>query len=107
MNSNSVRDGQPQHSNQPSNSPSYDLQAIKRPVGLAPFAQRVQLSSDGFCACPFHSGDSDKSFHVVQKKMARSSAHASQPAARVLTPSNLSRNTMTCKRAKPSANWST
>ena len=41
MNSNSVRDGQPQHSNQPSKSPSYDLQAIKRQVGLAPFAQRV------------------------------------------------------------------
>jgi hypothetical protein len=68
MNSNSVRDGQPQHSNQPSKSPSYDLQAIKRQVGLTPFAQRVHLSSDGFCACPFHNGDSDKSFHVVQKE---------------------------------------
>ena len=67
MNSNSVRDGQSQR-NKTSKSPSYDLQAIKRQVGLSPFTQRLHLSPDGFCACPFHNGDSDKSFHVVQKE---------------------------------------
>ena len=67
MNSNAARDGQSQHSNKSSKPPSYDLQAIKRQVGLAPFTQRIHLSSDGFCPCPFHHGDGDKSFHVVQK----------------------------------------
>jgi hypothetical protein len=48
--------------------PSYDLQALKKQVGMNPFSQRIHLSSDGFSACPFHSGDSDKSFHIVQKE---------------------------------------
>jgi AAA domain/CHC2 zinc finger len=47
---------------------SYDLQELKRQVGIAPFSQRIQISSDGFSPCPFHSGDSDKSFHIVQKE---------------------------------------
>src|SRR3984957_8277453 len=47
---------------------SYDLQELKRQVGITPFSRRIQISSDGFSACPFHSGDSDKSFHIVQKE---------------------------------------
>ena len=56
-----------QHSNSKQKA-SYDLQALKKQVGIAPFDQRIHLSHDGFCACPFHQGDSDKSFHVVQKE---------------------------------------
>jgi hypothetical protein len=46
----------------------YDLQEIKRQVGITPFSQRIQIDSDGYSACPFHNGDSDKSFHIVQKE---------------------------------------
>jgi hypothetical protein len=68
-----------QHSNKPSvaapngvrlqeKAASYDLQELKRQVGITPFSQRISLDSDGFSACPFHNGDSDKSFHIVQKE---------------------------------------
>lgn len=43
-----------------------DLRDLKRAVGMEPFAARIQLSEDGFAKCPFHNGDSDKSFHIVQ-----------------------------------------
>ena len=39
---------------------------MKRAVGMEPFAARISLSEDGFAKCPFHDGDSDKSFHIVQ-----------------------------------------
>src|ERR1700730_12936367 len=42
-----------------------DLQELKRKVGILPFAQRIKIDSKGFSACPFHSGESDTSFHVV------------------------------------------
>lgn len=68
----------PQHSNKPScqtpqgvksqEKPSYDLQELKKQVGITPFSQRIQLDSNGYSACPFHNGDSDKSFHIVQKE---------------------------------------
>ena len=44
-----------------------DLQALKKQVGLTPFSQRLPLN-EGFAACPFHNGDGEKSFHVVQKE---------------------------------------
>ncbi len=64
MNTTAARNGQAP----PSTKPSYDLQALKKQVGVTPFSQRLHLSSDGFCPCPFHNGDGDKSFHVVQKE---------------------------------------
>src|ERR1700678_1450077 len=67
-----------QHSNKPSaaspkgvklqEKASYDLQELKRQVGITPFSQRLHISSAGFSACPFHNRDSDKSFHIVQKE---------------------------------------
>jgi len=47
--------------------PQYDLQALKKQVGAAPFLQRIQFDEDGYSACPFHNGDSNKSFHLVEK----------------------------------------
>lgn len=51
----------------PSNKPSYNLPEIKKQAGVLPYSQRLHLV-DGFCSCPFHNGDGDKSFHVVQKE---------------------------------------
>jgi hypothetical protein len=45
-----------------------NLQELKRQVGLTPFSRRIHLSSDGYSPCPFHNGDGQKSFHVVQKE---------------------------------------
>jgi len=53
-------------SSQPTITPN--LQELKRQVGLTPFSQRVRLSSDDYSPCPFHNGDGEKSFHVVQKE---------------------------------------
>ncbi len=47
---------------------SYDLQELKKQVGITPFDQRISLDNDGFSACPFHNGNSEKSFHIVQKE---------------------------------------
>ena len=47
--------------------PKYDLQELKRQVGITPFEQRLNFD-DGFSKCPFHDGDGEKSFHVVQKE---------------------------------------
>lgn len=45
------------------------MQEIKRHAGITPFADRLPLlSNDGFSKCPFHDGDGEKSFHVVQKE---------------------------------------
>jgi hypothetical protein len=38
---------------------------LKQRAGIIPFARRLKLVA-GFCACPFHEGDSDKSFHVFR-----------------------------------------
>jgi hypothetical protein len=46
-----------------SNKPSYDLQALKREVGVRPFEQRLHFD-DGFTKCPFHNGDGEKTFHI-------------------------------------------
>ena len=46
----------------------YDIQELKRQAGMTPFAERLDLDSNGFCGCPFHDSDSDKSFHVVPKE---------------------------------------
>ena len=57
---------------QPSNKPrppQYNMQEIKRHAGITPFADRLPLlSKDGFSKCPFHNGNGEKSFHVVQKE---------------------------------------
>ena len=45
-----------------------DLQELKKQVGITPFSQRIRLSSDGYSPCPFHGGDGEKSFHIVQKE---------------------------------------
>ena len=65
--SNKVSAAAPKGVNSQDKKPSYDLQALKKQAGLRPFSDRVHLSEDGFTACPFHNGDSEKSFHVVQK----------------------------------------
>jgi hypothetical protein len=67
MNNDSARNGQSQYS-KPSKSPSYNLPEIKRQAGVTPFSQRLHFSSDGFCKCPFHNGDGEKTFHVIQKE---------------------------------------
>ena len=43
--------------------PKYDLQELKRQVGITPFEQRLNFD-DGFTKCPFHDGDGDKTFHL-------------------------------------------
>lgn len=43
------------------------LQELKRRVGLSPFTERIKIDRDGFSPCPFHNGDSDRSFHVMAK----------------------------------------
>jgi len=68
-----ARDVQSQHSNSTTATPKadkvpYDLREIKRQVGIKPFSQRIHLSPDGFSPCPFHNGDGDKTFHIVQKE---------------------------------------
>ncbi len=45
-----------------------DLQGLKRKVGISPFTERIKIDSDGYSPCPFHRGDSDRSFHVVRKE---------------------------------------
>ncbi|HXA76011.1 MAG TPA: AAA family ATPase [Candidatus Acidoferrales bacterium] len=45
-----------------------NLQELKRQVGITPFSERIQIDSDGYSGCPFHNGDSNKSFHIVQKE---------------------------------------
>lgn len=44
-----------------------DLEALKKSAGRAPFERRLSLDGSGFAACPFHTGDSDKSMHLFQK----------------------------------------
>jgi len=43
-----------------------DFAGIKRRAGFLPFARRLQLNG-GYAACPFHHGDSDKTFHIMAK----------------------------------------
>lgn len=40
---------------------------LKSRAGFIPFARRLKLAN-GYSACPFHDGDGDKSFHIVQTK---------------------------------------
>ena len=40
----------------------------KEKLGADSFTERIQTDSEGFSACPFHDGDSDKSFHLIQKE---------------------------------------
>jgi hypothetical protein len=49
------------------NKSNSELGALKRSVGKSPFQSRLQLDSGGFCACPFHTGDSNKSMHLYQE----------------------------------------
>jgi len=43
------------------------LQQLKVRVGRQPFDNRLDFDGQGFCACPFHNGDGQKSMHL--KKM--------------------------------------
>ena len=43
-----------------------DLKEFERKAGREPFQRRLTLDASGFCACPFHCGDSDKSAHLYQ-----------------------------------------
>lgn len=54
----------PRNSSAGSNKPSYDLQALKREVGIRPFAQRLHFNEGGFAKCPFHDGDGETTFHL-------------------------------------------
>jgi AAA domain/Toprim-like len=44
--------------------PKYDLQELKRQVGVRPFEQRLHFDDGGFSKCPFHQGDGDTTFHL-------------------------------------------
>lgn len=44
------------------------LKELKKRVGVQPFSERINLDSDGYSACPFHDGDSNRSFHVLKKE---------------------------------------
>jgi hypothetical protein len=44
--------------------PKYDLQELKRQVGIRPFEQRLHFDDGGFSKCPFHNGDGDTTFHL-------------------------------------------
>lgn len=44
-----------------------EIQQLKLSVGRQPFDERLAFDSSGFTQCPFHSGDSNKSFHLHQK----------------------------------------
>src|SRR5215469_15248774 len=46
----------------------FDIPELKRQAGLTPFSNRVEIDDQGYSACPFHDGDSDKSFHVLEKE---------------------------------------
>lgn len=48
--------------------PQIDFQELKRQVGITPFTDRIKIDNDGYCACPFHNGDSPKSFHVHERQ---------------------------------------
>jgi DNA primase len=43
-----------------------DLQALKQRVGLTPFSKRIDVDDRGYSKCPFHDGDSETSFHVLE-----------------------------------------
>src|ERR1700730_16364808 len=43
-----------------------EFKELERKAGRAPFNQRLRLDKQGFAACPFHTGDSDKSAHLYQ-----------------------------------------
>ena len=43
-----------------------EIETLKRSVGRRPFDQRVTFRDD-FCACPFHSGEGNKSMHLQEK----------------------------------------
>ncbi|MGC2283733.1 MAG: AAA family ATPase [Candidatus Acidiferrum sp.] len=43
-----------------------EIESLKKSVGRRPFDSRLRLDSGGFCACPFHLGDSAKSMHLFR-----------------------------------------
>ena len=48
--------------------PRCDIATLKKRVGASPFIKRLpQLSADGFSPCPFHNGDGDKTFHLLER----------------------------------------
>jgi hypothetical protein len=49
-------------------SKEFDIPELKRQAGLTPFSDRIDIDDQGYSACPFHDGDSDKSFHVIEKE---------------------------------------
>ena len=46
----------------------FDISELKRQAGLTPFSNRIDIDDQGYSACPFHNGDSNKSFHIVEKE---------------------------------------
>jgi hypothetical protein len=46
---------------------SLTARELKRRAGFLPFTRRLTMEND-YSACPFHNGDSHKSFHIVQAR---------------------------------------
>jgi hypothetical protein len=44
-----------------------EIETLKRSVGRRPFEARLRIDGGGFCACPFHSGEGNKSMHLQEK----------------------------------------